>query len=61
MTLQVQSAPESQTASVDATKDGSRRAPDWTAVVLWVAAGVTAVWIGILSWATLYAVSRLFA
>jgi hypothetical protein len=56
-----QAAPESRAAETAAAAGAGRRIADWTFVLLWVAAGVTVVWIGLLSWATLYSLSRLFA
>jgi hypothetical protein len=38
-----------------------RHVPDWAPIVLWVAAGVTVAWIGVVSWITLHALTRLFA
>jgi hypothetical protein len=56
-----QAAPESRVTETAAAAGVGRRIADWTSVLLWVAAGVTVVWIGFLSWVTLYSLSRLFA
>ena len=57
MLLRDQSTPEDETVA----DNKSQRAPDWAPIVLWLAAGVTVAWIGVVSWATLHALTRLLA
>jgi hypothetical protein len=57
MLLRDQSTPEDQTVA----DNKSQRVPDWAPIVLWLAAGVTVAWIGVVSWATLDALTRLLA
>jgi hypothetical protein len=61
MALLDQTAPERQISNTITVQKGNRRGLEWPFVVLWAAAGVTLVWIGVVSWAALYALSRLFA
>jgi hypothetical protein len=57
MLLRDQSTPEDQTVA----DNKSQRVPDWAPIVLWLAAGVTVAWIGVVSWATLDVLTRLLA